>query len=56
MTALAICAVAVIGARAARAAGPADDLLASEGARLAARASQPEAAGALAALATLDER
>src|SRR4029079_8625922 len=34
---------------------PYEEVLASEGARLAARASQPEAAGALAALATLGE-
>src|SRR5262245_14753303 len=53
--ALAICLVGVIGAGAARAAAPKDELLASEGARLAADASQPEAVGALAALATLDE-
>jgi len=54
-TALAICAVVVVGAGVARAGTPYDDLLSSEAARLAAHASQPEAAGALAALATLDE-
>src|SRR5262252_2028953 len=54
-TALVVCAVAVIGGGAARAASPYDELLASESARLAAHAAQPEAAGALAALAALDE-
>src|SRR5436305_1929914 len=64
-TALLLGAVAVIGAGAARAAGPRetgpraagpyDQLLAVESARLAAHASEPEGAGALAALATLDE-
>ncbi len=53
--ALAICGVAVASASVARAAGPYEDLLAAESARLAAHASQPEAAGALAALAALDE-
>ena len=53
--ALVFCAVAVIGAGAASAAAPQEELLASEGARLAAHASQPEAAGALATLAALDE-
>src|SRR5262245_46419977 len=54
---LAICALAVIGGGAAQAgpAAPYDELLASEAARLAAHASQPEGAGALAALATLEE-
>src|SRR5690349_6289410 len=54
-TPLAICAVAVVGAGVARAATPYDDLLSAWAARLAAHASQTEAAGALAALATLDE-
>ena len=54
-TALVLCAAAAISGRDARAAAPYDELLATEGARLAARASQPEAAGALAALATLEE-
>src|SRR3982751_872311 len=54
-TALLFGAVAVIGAGAARAADPHDQLLAVESARLAAHASEPEGAGALAALATLDE-
>ena len=49
-TALAICAIAVVGTGAARAATPYDDLLSSEAARLAAHASQPEAAGAQQAL------
>src|SRR6476620_8544426 len=52
---LLLCSVALLGAGAARAAGPYDELLAAEAARLAAHASQPEGAGALAALATLDE-
>ncbi|HEY7370859.1 MAG TPA: DUF3857 domain-containing protein [Polyangia bacterium] len=57
VTALFTCAVAVGSAAAAHAAAaaPYEELLAAEGARLAARASQPEAAGALATLATLDE-
>jgi transglutaminase-like putative cysteine protease/Flp pilus assembly protein TadD len=54
-TALVLCAVAVLGAGAAKAAGPYDELLAAEASRLASRASQPEGTGALAALATLDE-
>ena len=54
-TVLAACVAALIGARAARAAAPYEELLTTEGARLAARAAQPEAAGALAALATLEE-
>ena len=54
-TALVLCAVAVVGAGAARAASPYDDLLAAEAARLATQRSQPEGAGALAALATLEE-
>ena len=54
-TAFAICAVAVVSAGAARAASPYEELLASEAARLAAHAAQPEAAGALAAIASLDE-
>jgi len=40
-TALAICAVVVVGAGVARAGTPYDDLLSSEAARLAAHASQP---------------
>ncbi|HXU05263.1 MAG TPA: DUF3857 domain-containing protein, partial [Polyangia bacterium] len=60
-TALTICAVALIGAGSAQASGeqsapaPHAQMLTAEAARLAARASQPEGAGALAALATLDE-
>jgi len=50
-----LCAVALLRVGTARAAGPFDELLASEATRLSAHASQPEAAGALAALATLDE-
>src|SRR4051812_47969841 len=55
--ALAVCAGAVTGVASAQAApaAPYDELLATEGARLAAHAAQPEGAGALAALATLDE-
>jgi cellulose synthase operon protein C len=55
-TAMVFCAVAVgVAGAGARAAGPYDELLAAEASRLAAQAAQPEGAGALAALATLDE-
>src|SRR5262245_33751318 len=54
-TALLCCAFAFAGAARARAADVQDELLAAEAARLAAHAAEPEGAGALAALATLDE-
>jgi len=54
-TALLSCAVVVISAGSALARRPHEEVLAVEAERLAAHASQPEAAGALAALATLDE-
>src|SRR5262245_21958426 len=60
-TALFLSAVAAASTGAAHAAAtgaapsPYEELLAVEGARLAARASQPEGAGALAALATMEE-
>jgi len=55
--ALVVCAVSVAaaGTAQARRPGPYEEVLGTEGARLAAQAAQPEAAGALAALATLDE-
>src|SRR5262245_35431434 len=53
--ALVACAVAVMTARSAHARRPQEEVLATEGERLAAHASQIEGAGALAALATLDE-
>ena len=53
--ALVVCAVAVAGAGTAQARRPQEELLATEGARLGAQAAAPEAVGALAALATLDE-
>ena len=52
--ALVLCAVAVLSAGAAQA-SPYDDVLEAEAVRLAAQRSQPEAAGALATLATLEE-
>jgi transglutaminase-like putative cysteine protease/tetratricopeptide (TPR) repeat protein len=55
LQALVVCAVAAAGAGTAQARRPQEELLASEGARLGAQAAQPEAVGALAALATLDE-
>jgi transglutaminase-like putative cysteine protease/Flp pilus assembly protein TadD len=54
-TALFTCAVAVVGAGSAQARRPQEEVLAAEAERLAAHASGPEGAGALAALATLDE-
>jgi transglutaminase-like putative cysteine protease len=54
VTALLACALGLFG-RAAAAAGPYDEELASAGARLAAEAAHPEAAAALAELAGLDE-